>query len=83
MEFLPIVIRAEYCGDFTICIAFNDGVESTIDFSDWLTGPIFERGRTAPTLRRKPSTSEPSLARPPDADLGPRAATPSSASWVS
>ena len=42
MEFLPIVIRAEYCGDFTICIAFNDGVESTIDFSDWLTGPIFE-----------------------------------------
>jgi hypothetical protein len=23
-------------------MTFNDGVESTIDFSEWLTGPIFE-----------------------------------------
>ena len=42
MEFLPTVIRAEYRGDFRIHVAFNDGVESTIDFSQWLAGPVFE-----------------------------------------
>lgn len=42
MEFLPTVIRAEYRGGFRIHVAFNDGVESTIDFSQWLAGPVFE-----------------------------------------
>jgi hypothetical protein len=42
MEFLPTVVLAEYRGGHTICLLFNDGVESTVDFSDWLTGPIFE-----------------------------------------
>jgi Protein of unknown function (DUF2442) len=42
MDFLPMVIQAEYRGDFKIRIVFNDGVEKTIDFSDWLAGPIFE-----------------------------------------
>jgi Protein of unknown function (DUF2442) len=42
MQFLPTVIRAEYCGEYRIHLVFNDGVESTINFSDWLTGPIFE-----------------------------------------
>jgi hypothetical protein len=40
--FLPIVIRAEYCDGFRIRVAFNDGLETTIDFSEWLEGPIFE-----------------------------------------
>ena len=39
---LPVVIRAEYRGDYKIRVAFNDGVEATVDFSDWLDGPIFE-----------------------------------------
>jgi hypothetical protein len=42
MDFLPTVIRAEYRGEFRIRVVFNDGVESTIDFSDWLAGPVFE-----------------------------------------
>lgn len=42
MEFLPTVIRAEHCGGVRIRVTFNDGVENTIDFSDWLAGPIFE-----------------------------------------
>jgi len=42
MNFLPTVIRAEYRGDFRIHLTFNDGVESTIDFSPWLNGPVFE-----------------------------------------
>lgn len=42
MNILPSVIYADYRGEFKIRVAFNDGVESTIDFSDWLTGPVFE-----------------------------------------
>jgi hypothetical protein len=42
MAFLPVVVRAEYRGDCRIHLVFNDGLEETIDFSDWLEGPIFE-----------------------------------------
>jgi len=42
MPHLPIVVRAEHRGDRRIRISFNDGVEGTVDFSDWLSGPIFE-----------------------------------------
>ena len=42
MELLPTVIRAEHSGGLRILVTFNDGVENTIDFSEWLTGPIFE-----------------------------------------
>lgn len=39
---LPVVIDAEYRGDFSIWLQFNDGVNAEIDFSDWLTGSVFE-----------------------------------------
>lgn len=39
---LPIVVHAEYRGDFRIRIVFNDDVDAVIDFSDWLSGPVFE-----------------------------------------
>ena len=42
MQFLPTVIRAAYRGEYGIHVAFSDGVESTIDFTPWLDGPIFE-----------------------------------------
>lgn len=42
MNPLPIVIRAEYRGDYKIHLAFNDGVEGTIDLTQWLRGPVFE-----------------------------------------
>ena len=42
MDFLPTVIRAEYRGDYRIFLAFNDGVENTVDFSQWLHGSVFE-----------------------------------------
>ena len=42
MTFLPMVVRAEYRGGYRIRLVFNDGVEGTVDFSDWLTGPVFE-----------------------------------------
>lgn len=42
MAFLPTVIRAEYRGEHRIHVAFNDGVEGTVDFSPWLQGQVFE-----------------------------------------
>lgn len=42
MNTIPVVIEAKYCGEFRIQLAFNDGVWATVDFSDWLDGPIFE-----------------------------------------
>jgi hypothetical protein len=42
MIFLPTVTRAEYRGEYTIHVTFNDGLESTIDFTPWLDGPVFE-----------------------------------------
>jgi hypothetical protein len=42
MNSLPTVIRAEYRGEYTICLTFNDGVQSTVDFAQWLHGPVFE-----------------------------------------
>jgi hypothetical protein len=42
MNALPTVIHAEHRGEFKIRLAFNDGVDATVDFSDWLSGPVFE-----------------------------------------
>ena len=42
MDALPAVVQADYRGDFKIQLVFNDGVQGTIDFSDWLSGPVFE-----------------------------------------
>ncbi len=42
MNVLPVVVHAEYLDGFRIRVVFNDGVEGTIDFSKWLTGPVFE-----------------------------------------
>ena len=42
MGFLPSVTRAEYRGEYKIRLCFHDGVEKTIDFAQWLEGPIFE-----------------------------------------
>lgn len=42
MDFLPIVIRAEYRGGYTIHLTFNDGMAKVVDFARWLQGPVFE-----------------------------------------
>ena len=52
MTFLPAVVRAEYRGEFRIHLVFNDQLESTIDFRQWLDGPVFEPLRTASYFRR-------------------------------
>jgi Protein of unknown function (DUF2442) len=42
MDSLPTVIRAEYREEYKIHLTFNDGVQSTVDFVQWLHGPVFE-----------------------------------------
>lgn len=42
MPFLPSVIRAEYRGAFRIHLTFSDEAEATVDFQQWLEGPVFE-----------------------------------------
>lgn len=42
MEYLPTVVEATYAGEFSIRLVFDDGLDSTVDFSDWLYGPVFE-----------------------------------------
>ena len=42
MSGLPSVIRAVYRGGFRIRLTFNDNVEKTVDFGQWLNGPVFE-----------------------------------------
>lgn len=52
METLPIVTSAEYRTGYMIDIVFNDGLESTVDFSRWLDGPVFEPLRDVAYFRR-------------------------------
>jgi hypothetical protein len=42
MNALPHVVRAEYRGAFKIRLIFDDGVDATVDFAQWLGGPIFK-----------------------------------------
>jgi uncharacterized protein DUF2442 len=52
MEFLPTVIEAEYRDGYMIKLTFNDGVEETIDFAQWLEGPVFEPLKDVNYFRR-------------------------------
>lgn len=42
MNFLPSVTRAEYRGEYRIHLTFNDGESGTLDFAEFLDGPVFE-----------------------------------------
>ena len=39
---MPTVISAEYEGGHRIRISFSEGTVKTLDFRQWLRGPIFE-----------------------------------------
>jgi hypothetical protein len=49
---LPCVIRAEYRGDHRIRVTFNDDSEKTVDFRQWLDGPVFEPLKDVGYFRR-------------------------------
>ncbi len=52
MTTLPTVIRGEYRGGHRIRVTFNDGSQKTIDFRDWLNGPVFEPLKDEAYFRR-------------------------------
>src|SRR6266481_5894717 len=52
MSFLPVVVRTEYRDDFRIRLTFNDGTIKTVDFSEWLEGPVFEPLQDVAYFRR-------------------------------
>jgi len=52
MSFLPSIIGAEYRDGFRIRLTFNDGTEETLDFSEWLEGPVFEPLQDVAYFRR-------------------------------
>ena len=42
MESVRYVIAADYRGEYRIHVTFDDRSEATIDFRQWLKGPVFE-----------------------------------------
>jgi hypothetical protein len=52
MTLLPSVVRAEYCDGFRIHLTFNDRSEATLDFRQWVDGPVFEPLKDASYFRR-------------------------------
>lgn len=42
MNYLPLVVSAEHRGGHRLHLAFNDGSANTVDFAQWLEGPVFE-----------------------------------------
>jgi len=52
MNRIPCVIKAEYRGGHRIHVTFDDNCEKTIDFQQWLKGPVFEPLKDVKYFRR-------------------------------
>jgi hypothetical protein len=52
MELLPHVVNAEYRGGHRIHLSFSDGRQKTVDFTQWLQGPVFDPLRNEEYFRR-------------------------------
>jgi hypothetical protein len=70
MAAVPAVVRAEYRGAYRIRLVFDDGVEATVDFSRWLSGPVFEPVKD-PAYFAQFSIEAGTIAWPNGADIAP------------
>ena len=52
MNFLPSVVEAKYVDNYCILLTFNDGTANTVDFANWLEGPVFQPLRDLGYFRR-------------------------------
>ena len=52
MTSLPSVVRAEYRGALRIHLTFSDNSAATVDFQQWLDGPVFEPLKDPSYFRR-------------------------------
>ncbi len=41
-NYIPVVISAKYRGDYLIELEFDNGTRKTVNFEEWLEGPIFQ-----------------------------------------
>jgi hypothetical protein len=67
---LPSVTKATYVKEYFIEIKFNDGTKKTIDFEDWLTGPVFKPLKNK-NYFKKFFVDGPTIAWPNGADIAP------------
>ncbi|HEX9774561.1 MAG TPA: DUF2442 domain-containing protein [Actinomycetota bacterium] len=72
MEPLPLVTAAEYVDGFRIRVVFNDGLDSIVDFEDWLSGPMFEPLRS-PEFFKRFFVEAGTITWPNGADIAPEA----------
>ncbi len=70
METLPTVVKAEYLSGYLVAITFADGTSATVNFADWLNGPICEPLRE-PEYFRRFFIEAGTLAWPNGADIAP------------
>jgi hypothetical protein len=49
---LPSVTGAEYAGGYRLRVEFSDNSAKTIDFHEWLEGPVFEPLRDTQYFQR-------------------------------
>jgi hypothetical protein len=70
MDFLPHVVRATHERGFRIRLIFNDGVEGSVDFEQWLVGEVFEPLKK-PSYFRKFFLDGGTVVWPNGADIAP------------
>ena len=66
----PIVVHARFLQGHEIHLTFNDGLEGTVDFSEWLDGPVFEPLKD-PEYFKRFFLDEGTIAWPNGADIAP------------
>lgn len=70
MSPIPQVVRAEYDSEYRIRLTFADGLAATVDFAEWLEGPVFEPVR-APAFFRSFHLEGGTVCWPNGADIAP------------
>ena len=70
MVAIPRVLEAEYAGGHRIRLVFDDGSANTVDFSQWLVGPVFEPLKDESYFKRFFIDAD-TIAWPNGADIAP------------
>ena len=72
MDYMPVVIEAEYVSDYKIRITFDNGEKKIADCCKWLKGEIFEPLKN-PDYFRKFFVDGWTISWPNGADISPEA----------
>lgn len=72
MPFLPLLVSAEFTGEYCVQLQFNVGLTKVVDLRPLLVGPVFEPLKTLSEVRRF-FIEAGALGWPCGADLAPEA----------